>query len=389
MYSSEDNMRPGILLVSNYSNLTGYAWNNIYRLFEHIAVESKACGLAPWVSFADYQPPLDWSHASVFVGVLELPPSPRSFSELWRWVRAIKQHGIRYLYLTDQALWSFQYMLFRLAGIRKIVVHCRISVPDPRPATPEQGVRGGLKWLACHLPLIQATRIYAVSDFVRNRLIHKARMPARRVVTILNGVDLERFAPRPFTDRDSRPLQIFCGGRATVHKGIHLLIEAVVLLRDRYNLSGFVVRYAGDGPDMRAFSSQVAANKLDGLFEFLGELPCTDALVADADIVVVPSVWGDACPSAISEALASGKPLVATRVGGVPELVGDGEVAIMVEPGKSEALAAALADLVLNPAARAHLAQGARRRAEQALDQKRYYAEMSRQLADDLFSGSD
>lgn len=373
----------GFLLVANYSNKTGYAWNNIYRLFERIALESDAQGLTPWLSFAEFDPPLEWKHAAVFKGVLELPPVPRRPRELWAWIKAIRGHGIRHLYLTDQASWSYRYLVFRLAGIRSIIVHSRVSVPDPRPALPERGIRGGLKWIGCRVPFMHATRVYAVSDFVRDRLVVKARMPEHRVITILNGVDLARFSPCSARPRDGQ-LVIFCAGRATAHKGIDVLIHATARLRDELSVSGFQVLYAGDGPDLRRFKELVASYGLGECFKFLGELSDTRDRVAGADIVVVPSTWGDACPSAISEALACGKPLIATRAGGVPQLVGEDGAAILVEPGDVAGLSAALARLIGDSAEREALALRARRRAEQALDQERYHAEVLAQLSKDV-----
>ena len=375
--------RPGILMVANYSNQTGYAWNNIFRLFEQLAFESQKYGIAAWVSFERFEPPLTWEHAHIFEGVLELPPLPKGVRELLVWVRSIRAHGIRYLYLTDQPSRSFYYAVFRLAGIRAIIVHSRVSVADPNPAIPERGFLGFMKWIACRIPFIQATRVYAVSDFVRNRLVVKAKLPSERVVTILNGVDLERFAPCKTKDQ-SGYVRIFCGGRATVYKGIGVLIKAAALLRDKFGLTDFEVVYAGEGPDLPVFEELVQDLNLSERFKFLGEMPSTEAQVKNADIVVFPSIWGDACPSAVSEALAAGKPLVATRVGGVPELVGEDGSAIMVEPGDIALLAEAVARLIENPRERKALAERARQRAEQALDQRRYYAEVRRQLISDI-----
>ncbi|MBK8163200.1 MAG: glycosyltransferase family 4 protein [Gammaproteobacteria bacterium] len=383
MTTPKASSRPGILLVANYSNRTGYAWNNIYRLFEHVACELRGMGLASWVSFAKYEPPLEWDGARSFDGVLELPPDPQGSRELFHWFRMIRRHSIRYLYLTDQANWAWRYAIFRAAGVQKIIVHSRVSVANPRPAAPETGIRGALKWLVSRLPFIQADRVYAVSEFVRNRLIVKARIPSRRVVTILDGVDLERFSPRENHNQRAM-VEIFCGGRATVHKGIQVLIEATAMLQTKHGLSSFRVSYAGDGPDMQKFVELAESLRLGSSFRFLGQQPSTEELVSVADIIVVPSTWGDAGPLAISEALAAGKPLVATRVGGVPELIGEESAAIMVEPGDSAGLAEALAGLISSRPNRERFAARARSRAEQTLDQRRYYSEVILHLACDL-----
>lgn len=376
-------MRGGILLVSNYSNRTGYAWNNIYRLFEVIALQYRSNGYSVWVSFDDFDAPLDWPHRRAFDGVLQLAPAPKTFSDLLVWLRTIRRHNLRYLYLTDHDCWHWRYALFRVVGIRKIIVHCRVSVADPRPALPSKGPRAWLKGLIGRIPLLTATRVYAVSHFVRDRLVKQSRFPSSRVVTILNGVDLKRFYPAAAIQESGR-LRIFSCGRATKHKGIQVLIEAAAILRDQHCIKDFEISYAGEGPDLEEFRAKVNSLGLERQFIFLGQLNSTDSMVRSADIIVVPSIWGDACPSSISEALGSGKPLVATRVGGVPEMIGDEGAAIIVEPNDPTALASALAALCQDKDARRTLGRKARRRAELALDERRYHSEVLLQLSRDI-----
>ena len=371
-----------ILLVGNYSNLTGYAWNNIYRLYDRIALEFKNKGCSVFLSFAEYQAPLLWDNADAIDGVFVLPPKPRGVRDLFRWVDVIRKHDIRFLYLTDQGGWSWVYGLFRLAGVKRILVHSRVSVPDPRPAAPETGLRGLLKWFLGSIALISATRIYAVSEFVRNRFVMKGRLPGNKVVTILNGVDLERFPPVAPRDTDEI-IRIFCGARASFHKGVQVLIRAAAILRDHHELTNIRITYAGNGPDFVEFVRLADSLKLSDSFVFLGEVSTTESLVAGADIVVVPSIWGDACPSAISEALAAGKPLLATRVGGVPELVGDGGAALLVEPDDAVEMAEGIATLVRCKQKRSSLAKLARERAEAALDERRYHAQVIKQMIND------
>jgi glycosyltransferase involved in cell wall biosynthesis len=374
--------KPGILLSAYYSNRMGYAWNNIHRLFEVIAREFHGMDYAVWVSFGKLEPPVALGSTDTIDGFLELPGTPKRLREYLLWLRTLRRLGIEVVYLTDQPSWHVRYALFRLAGVRRILVHNRISVADPRPAAREAGARGALKWLVSRLPWGGADRVYAVSDFVKDRLVNKARFPAERVVTILNGVDVEKYSPARKT-ASSPQLQLFCGGRASPHKGIHVLVDAVKLLLGRPDLPAFRVRYAGDGPELDNLRRQAAAHGLGSTFEFLGQLRSTAEMVREADIVVVPSAWGDACPSTISEALACGKALVATRAGGVPQQVGDPPAALLVEPGDAAQLADAIAVLLRDSERREALGRAARARAEAALDQRRYYEEVIRQMFSD------
>jgi glycosyltransferase involved in cell wall biosynthesis len=130
-------------------------------------------------------------------------------------------------------------------------------------------------------------------------------------------------------------------GRLHPQKGYDVLVQALPLLGDA------VVAVAGDGPleaSLRAAAPQV---------RWLGRRDDVADLLAAADVVVLPSVW-EARSLTAQEALRAGRPLVATRVGGLPELVGDG--AVLVPPGDPVALGTAVRRLLDHPAEAAAVA---------------------------------
>jgi glycosyltransferase involved in cell wall biosynthesis len=163
------------------------------------------------------------------------------------------------------------------------------------------------------------------------------------------------------------------------------LIYAADLLIHRHKITNFVIEYAGDGPDLMLFKDVVKTKSLERHFIFLGVLDSTRDVVCKADIVVVPSSWGDACPSSVSEALAAGKPLITTTAGGIPEMVGGESNAILVPPSDEKSLAGELAGLITNERKRKRLGVSARARAENALDEKVYYRTVITQLMAELF----
>lgn len=298
-----------VLLSANYSNRTGYAWRNIYRLFNVVARHFISLGYPVVVSFSEIEGIIDVFDEDLNILFIKHNPNDRFLLNSLKFARQVKKHNIKYVYFTDQRFTDYRYALIRLMGVKKIIVHNRISVADPHPGSYESGVKGVIKSIMSRWHLITANRVYAVSDFVGNRLIMKNRVPDYRVVKILNGIDIDSFTPNSNSKSLGEPLKIFCGGRASVHKGIDVLIEATALLRSRKKYD-FEVRYAGDGPDLKNFLASAEKHKLGECFQFLGELNSTRDEVVNADIIVVPSIWGDACPSSVSEALASGKPLI-------------------------------------------------------------------------------
>jgi glycosyltransferase involved in cell wall biosynthesis len=380
---SDRDQQPAVVLAANYGSNVGYAWNNIYRLFSALMHAFEENGIRSCVTFKEMDGPVN-----VFDPGLKF----ETFQFDWRDVtvgtalqlrRYVKKYNIRHVYLTDQLPTRFQYALLRAAGIRRIVVHSRISVPNPQPAPPARGVRRLIKTIVSRLPWISADRVYAVSDFVRNRIIQVNCYPPQRVLTILNGIEVDRWISQP-PAMDANPVTFYSGARANRYKGILVLLEAAAKLKKQHGVENFRVRYAGDGPDIDLFRKFVEDNGLVAHVQFLGKLRDTRDEVCSADVIVVPSAYGDACPSTVSEALASGRPLITTRAGGIPELVGDPGNAIVIPPGDAAALAEAMAMLVRNPDKRRELGSRGRMRAQSALRQDVYHKTVVRQLLADL-----
>jgi glycosyltransferase involved in cell wall biosynthesis len=138
-------------------------------------------------------------------------------------------------------------------------------------------------------------------------------------------------------------------------KGYPDLLAAARLVADRHAPIRFVA--AGQGPLEAELRARVEELGLGDRFRLLGYAPDAARLVAGADLFVLASRH-EGLPLAVMEALALGVPVVATRVGGLPELVEDGVSGVLVEPGDAAALAAAILTLT-DDATRARLAAGA------------------------------
>jgi glycosyltransferase involved in cell wall biosynthesis len=149
-----------------------------------------------------------------------------------------------------------------------------------------------------------------------------------------------------------RPV-LLAAGRLAPQKGLDVLITAAERWRDHDPRPRVVI--AGDGPlaaELRAQASQVGADVI-----LLGARQDMPALLAIADVVVVPSRW-EARALILQEAMRSGRPIVATRVGGTPGLTGD-DGAMLVPPDDPVALAAAVTAVLDDPALAASLSQAA------------------------------
>jgi len=176
---------------------------------------------------------------------------------------------------------------------------------------------------------------------------------ASRTVVIPNGVSLDR--PRRRHADARAPVELLAVGRLQEPK------DFVTLVRAARRLSGVRVRIAGDGPDRPALEAELA--RLGAAVELLGERDDVPALLARSDVFVLPS-RSEGMPMSVLEAMAAELPVVASAVGGVPELVSDGETGALVPPGDPEALAAALAPLVADAGMRARLGRAGRERVQ-------------------------
>lgn len=196
----------------------------------------------------------------------------------------------------------------------------------------------------------------APSEFMRVSVA--GRLPAGSVQVLHNGVDTT--ARRPSFRDEGYALYL---GRLSPEKGVETLLAAHAGLAGRVPL-----RIAGTGPleaELRA--RHPAAHWLGHLSG--EELART---LAGASLVVVPSEWYENCPMSVLEAMACGKPVVASAIGGIPELVADGVTGLLFPPGDRDALAERLARLMGDPALRRSQGAAARERAEQRFSLARH-----------------
>ncbi|HET9323356.1 MAG TPA: glycosyltransferase family 4 protein [Gaiellaceae bacterium] len=183
---------------------------------------------------------------------------------------------------------------------------------------------------------------------------------AERTVVIPNGVDVDD-APRAAPD-GGRPLVVSVG-RLKPPKDALTLVRSLALL-PAGSCDALVV---GDGPDRPLVEAEIRALGLRERIRLAGDRHDVPTLLAGADVFVLSSA-SEGMPVSVLEAMAAGLPVVASRVGGVPELVVEGKTGLLVDPGDPGGLAEALRRLVQDPALRRRLGEAGRARVEQRFD---------------------
>lgn len=163
------------------------------------------------------------------------------------------------------------------------------------------------------------------------------------IVQVYNGIKLPAQQPLP---AEQNALYV---GRLEHVKGVEVLLRA--LPKIVAEVPSLQLKIAGDGPDRARLEALAAQLNMTEWVTFCGWLKGKDVLEAykNAKIQVIPSVWPENLPTVAIEALAVGRPIVGSRVGGIPELIQDGVTGNIVEPGDSDALAKAIIALLKDP----------------------------------------
>jgi len=247
----------------------------------------------------------------------------------------------------------------RLAGVRAVIhgEHGR-EAADPEG---RDGRRNRVRRLLA--PLV--SQWVTVSDDLRRWLVERVGIPAARVVTIHNGVDTTRFVEG---DRERArealglpPASPVVGtvGRLDPVKDHLGLVDAFRRIRARRPDAVLVI--AGDGPLRDALRRAVTAAGLGAAVRLLGERADVPRVLAALDVFVLPSL-AEGISNTVLEAMACGLPVVATRVGGNPELVEDGVTGRLVAARQPAALSAAVLEYLDDPVlARLHGKAGRQR----------------------------
>ena len=208
----------------------------------------------------------------------------------------------------------------------------------------------------------RAGAVVANSEGLRKLALTAA--PEHKVDMIPNGVDTRIFRPAPDAAgaADGAPLRLLFAGRLTRQKGVDILIEALKGLSPSLP---WRLRIAGDGPEKAALHQQAQEAGVLDRVEFAGWLTREDipGSYRQADVFVLPS-RDEGMPNVILEAMASGLPVVATRIAGNDELVRDGETGLLVAAEDAAGLRRAIKRLAADAALRVRMGQAARASAE-------------------------
>lgn len=275
----------------------------------------------------------------------------------------------------DVAFWA------RAAGVRYIV-----HAEHGRDSADPQGLSPKYRWLRRALaPLI--AKFIPVSADLERWLSDSVGIASSKIRLIRNGIDTDRFggltvAPSQQSKRPGETIQVVTVGRLDPVKGFDTLVEAFAALVESGAGRNVSLNIVGDGPLRSALAEQIERLGLNGCVKLSGNRDDVDQILAAADIYICSSI-AEGIALTVLEAMASALAVVATDVGGNPELVEHERTGLLVNAGDVSGMAQALRRLIGDADERARFGENARCMVEMKFSRDRMVSDYC-QLYDEL-----
>ena len=353
-----DRKRLRVAVVTQYFPTSAQPWAG-HSAYQTLRSLSRLCDLHVFYPAARYptwltptgarRPALDhtWSPPGVPVTYLPYPVLPVVSRPLNGWLMSARLLPAIRIFAPDLIL---NYVVYP-DGFAALRIARALKVPVVLTAIGSDLNRMSDRLVAAltRFTLRRADRTTTVSDDLRKTAI-RLGAPAARTRAILNGCDTSIFHPRDHREaRQSLSLDpvaeiLVYVGRLDLRKGLMELIEAMAQLRQHRPIARCYI--LGDGPDKPVLTSAIARLNLASEVMLVPSCPTQGVAqwMAAADLVTLPS-YREGCPNVVLEALAAGRPVVATNVGGIPELMDD-TCGRLVPDHDAPALAYALSEVL-------------------------------------------
>lgn len=208
----------------------------------------------------------------------------------------------------------------------------------------------------------RADLLFAASHNVARFWSQHSAIPLEKILVVHSTVDATLFSPLPGRE-NGRPTVLFVG-RVDEAKGVFTLVEAILRLRQKFPFILLRIIGEGDEEEMELLQKKIAAGHAEENFELAGRIPNHQLPqhYAACDVVASPAPEEHGLATVYLEAFACERPVVACNTAGAPEAVLDGKTGLLVAPGDTDAVAAALDRLLANPQMRRELGQNGRKK---------------------------
>jgi len=352
-----------LLLASNYSSDTGYAW--WLMEFFWLILSERPAFRATYLAYPRINavPPAIQKSS---INTIELDLTARDRASTQKICRFIKSRHITCLYLTDQPYFSWRYLAYRLAGVEQIIVHDH--TPGDRPSVT--GIKGFVKALRNRLPMLTADLVMNVSPLMRRRSLLNGRIPSKKCISIQNGIDV----PTRETERIPRDSEstirselnlpadavlVVTASRMHPYKQVDFAIQTFVetLVRTARNIHFLVI---GNGPDEDPLKSMREVRENPDRIHFLGYRNDVTQILAGSDIAI-HCAKGEGFSLSIIEYMYQNLPVLVPDTPSVCQAVEHRMSGLIYQEGDLESATSSLLELVDDTNLRETMGQNARK----------------------------
>lgn len=339
--------KKGLLLVANWDSDVGYAWwlmesfwialDKAYRNSHHSIIAYPVISKVPEKILQSN------------IELHEVNFTKKDIYHVFKQCLFILKFNIRCIYFSDQSFQHWRYLLFRLFGVRVIVVHDH----TPGLRTEPNGFKKILKSMLIRLPFVTCNAVIAVSDFIKNRAVRVACFPESRVFVARNGIPFKTVSDivdiRKEINLDKKTILMVTTGRVQAYKGIFFALECMRQLVHEKNYTHLHWVFCGDGPDFSLMLCKIKEYKLEKYISLLGRRNDVLNILPVCDIAFHPSKGEVGYSLSILEYMQAGLPVVVSNNPSVCGATEDKKTGVIYEEGSVDSACQAITSLIDAP----------------------------------------
>jgi glycosyltransferase involved in cell wall biosynthesis len=224
----------------------------------------------------------------------------------------------------------------RFAGTPVIISSIRV-IEEDKP----------LKHLIDRFTASMVDKYTAVSESARLFTIKKVGLSPEKIITVYNGIECGNDPEQKSGTRKEGHAKIALIGRFDLQKGHDILLDAMQIINSCHCCTDIKLFFFGEGPDETRIRNRVRQLNMSEQIFFMGTTHNIRKQISKMDIIVQPSLW-EGLPNSVLEAMSESRPVIASEIAGINELVVDGKTGLLFESGNAGALAAAILKLTNN-----------------------------------------
>jgi glycosyltransferase involved in cell wall biosynthesis len=335
---------PGLLLVANWESSVGYAWwlmesywTTIARQYGEKYMIHLAYPLIQTIPTAILETKIE-CHETNFRG--------KNLTMLANQCQFIKRHNIKTIYFSDAPSWQLRYLIYRLCGVKKIIVHDH--TPGNRLAST--GLKKIFKTAIHRFPWIRANAMIATTKFVQNRHLHVNCFPPQDCHVVTNGIpdatDYRDINVRKRYQIPKNNLLMVMTGRANRYKGVDFALTCLASVIHNKLKDNIHFLFLGDGPDLDDFRDHALRLNITNYTTLPGKVNNVPSILKNCDFAFHPSRGEVGYSLSILEYMQNGLPVIVPNNPSVCGATVNGETGITYQEDSIEEASAAIVTLL-------------------------------------------